>query len=734
MKKLEDMRTMKKNKEVANSRKHQQLDLLHRRLGHPSNEVLSRMLKMAGADKWLQDAAMKLKCDTCGAGPIPSRPMSQRSDLRPCVFNENIGIDLKFINDCSGQRYAALNMVDLATNYHQAVLLRSRNPGHVAQKFLSKWVAMFGIPTWISLDQGGEWEAEFILFLEHHAVGTKFTGSHAAWQLGHTERHGALLGIAWSALVFEHQVQDRNGMKVTLMCAIQAKNQVVTRRGYSANALVFGRQSVLPDLLEDDAISSTALGQALSTDTEVARQAEMRSLAKRALLHKDAQQKLKNALVRKPGGQIREFLPGEKIYFWVPRARKGRYRRDQGEWRGPAVVITKESHEKYFCSWRARCLLLAAINMRGVTLEENANAGLEDLEDQVLEDKTYEDLTTIKPPAKDTDKDKGWEAQEDVIQTGKRKGRTKRQAVEMLKGLRGVRRLIQSKFQKERHHKPRRQKKPASKKDEEIMRQAAEEYEEFEKRTRPPEQEEYEPTEPGEGMTEEEIQKFLEEVTQQEEAYAKEDDERKKEQVQKRRSLLDDVPICIKRKEPGENDEEPKMKVPRTLFQQLEVMVSDQMMTGKLRKKVMKEEEQGRANQWLKRGELRQLRRLLDLPISAARLHRAPRKKLQRHPRQEEKRRVSLMLLEEPGNAMILDEKKTEVKRNRCSALWRGMTLFIKEQETKMEKAPTEAYIQIGDVVYQKTFESEEESKRWQEPRSWSKEKRHGRSTERCSY
>ena len=65
------------------------------------------------------------------------------------------------------------------------------------------------------LDQGGEWEAEFILFLKHHAIGTRVTGSHTGWQLGHAERHGALLGTAWSALIYEHQVTDREAMKVT---------------------------------------------------------------------------------------------------------------------------------------------------------------------------------------------------------------------------------------------------------------------------------------------------------------------------------------------------------------------------------------------------------------------------------------------------------------------------------------------------------------------------------------
>lgn len=105
----------------------------------------------------------------------------------------------------------------------------------------------------------------------------------------------------------------------------------------------------------------------------------MRALAKRALLHQEAQEKLKKILLRTPRGQTREFLPGEKIYFWVPSTRRGRYRQDPGDWRGPAVVIVRESHEKYFVSWRGRCLLLSAINMRGATIEENTEVDVEEL-------------------------------------------------------------------------------------------------------------------------------------------------------------------------------------------------------------------------------------------------------------------------------------------------------------------------------------------------------------------
>ena len=447
----EDEEVRRFGKEDEEERKKNQLTTIHRRLGHPSNETLVRMLRLAGAEKWLLEEAKILRCPICGAGSSPSRPMAQRSDMRPTTFNELIAIDLKFAKDCQDRLYVTLSMIDLATNYHQAVLLRNRNPPHVARKFLIRWIGMFGVPTTITLDQGGEWEAEFILLLEEHAIGTRVTGSHAAWQLGHAERHGAILATAWGALINEHQVVDREGMKRTLSCAVQAKNEVITRKGYSANALVFGRQSNFPSLLDDESHTMTTLGQALSLDTEVARQSEMRAAAKRVLLHQEAQEKLKKALTRRPGGQIKDFLPGEKVFFWVPSPKKVRYRRDYGVWRGPAVVIAKESHEKYFVSWRGRCLLLAAANLRGATQEENLDvegglAELEELQGRWSREgkKTYEDVAeqVKQSPEKERTSEK-WSIQgECAVRSQNTRGRSRREAVEMMRGLKSIKKVL----------------------------------------------------------------------------------------------------------------------------------------------------------------------------------------------------------------------------------------------------------------------------------------------------
>ena len=84
------------------------------------------------------------------------------------------------------------------------------------------------------LDQGGEWETEFIQLLEAHSIHSDFVGSHAPWSNGFAERHGALPGVAMQAGVEEKHLVGRAQMKLGLSCSCQAKNSIISRGGHSA--------------------------------------------------------------------------------------------------------------------------------------------------------------------------------------------------------------------------------------------------------------------------------------------------------------------------------------------------------------------------------------------------------------------------------------------------------------------------------------------------------------------
>ena len=698
------------------------LMVLHRRLGHPANETLVRTLKLAGADKQVLQEAKRLKCSQYEQVAQPPKPGAQRSDHRPTVFNEVVHLDLKYAKDAKKELYVTLSMVDGATNYHQASLLKSRDPGHVAHHFFERWLSIFGAPREIVMDQGGEWETEFISLLEQHGILSKVSGSYAPWQNSLAERHGAILGTAWSTLIHEYKIMDRKGMKLTLQCAIQAKNQTITRRGYSAETLVFGRNSNFPDPLDDDSQDVTTLGQALSLDGQVAKQAEMRAAAKRSLLHQDAQQKLKNALQRQPRGVDRTYLPGEKIYFWVPGNKPTRYRRDPGVWRGPGIIVAQESSQKYFVSWRGRCLLLAATNLRPATVAEAEDVDktaeeLHEMEKAWQMKREAEEIPRRPREAKKDAEKRGWKTDGVARKLG-RFGRSAIESRRMMKGLKSVREVL--KMPKNRRVRGNGNRGPYRKR----------------KISRPEEEDQYEPSIAPEKENSDE--EFWKEIEEAEERYVEEDERRRAEAEnvrrmnaiaeQKRkarheemsprsrkRAALDDMPLELKRRHEEDEDAEEgrsdNKRLRASMFAYVQNVIATEdraeILRNKAREGCSAEDGSSRANHWMRRDEVRRLARTLDMPVTAIRLHRQPRKRLHPPPGRHDRRRITVMLLQKEGEAMVSDETVNQVKeqpRRKTTMPWRGMTMFLKERRKtstlQSHHCCSQAVIQVGNEVF----------------------------------
>ena len=110
----------------------------------------------------------------------------------------------------------------------------------------------FGPGHLITHDQGGEFEQSFHALLEDLAIPSRVTGSHAAWQLGAGERHGATLGVMFQAIVDEHGIAGNDDMKRALACAVMAKNATITRDGYTPNQRVFGVELCWPSLNSEE--------------------------------------------------------------------------------------------------------------------------------------------------------------------------------------------------------------------------------------------------------------------------------------------------------------------------------------------------------------------------------------------------------------------------------------------------------------------------------------------------
>ncbi len=132
----------------------------HRGLGHPSKQVFLKMLKVGNVSQAALLDARHWKCPTCEASAQPAQYGSTSTRTRPFAFNHTIVMDLKYLNDKTKQ-YVCLSIVDAGTSWHAAVFVKTRKSKHISRMILKNWIAHYGVPELIVVDQGGEFMDKF---------------------------------------------------------------------------------------------------------------------------------------------------------------------------------------------------------------------------------------------------------------------------------------------------------------------------------------------------------------------------------------------------------------------------------------------------------------------------------------------------------------------------------------------------------------------------------------------
>eukprot|EP00435_Cladocopium_sp_Y103_P016026 s641_g4.t1 len=716
----------------------------HRQLGHPSRSSLVRMLKLSGATQEAIRYAQQWSCEVCAARRPPKHPQAATVNSRPYGFNHTLHVDLKYLWDCREKKYVCMSVLCLGTGLHQAQLLKTRRSDYVASKFLKHWIQPFGAPRKLVHDQGGEFEAAFVGLMEQFSINTTVTGAHAPWQLGVGERHGSLLGHALQSIVTEQQCEGYRSMKEALSCACMAKNATVTRDGFTPNQRVYGSECAWPSMADEE--PGLSFVEALDANTQAARARahRMRMIARVALIRSDIREKMRRTLLRKPHTSQGPFVPGVQVYFWVPTLNRARYR-PGGQWRGPATVLVKEQQKRYFVSWRGRLLLLAEENLRlatkeELTLTEPIREEMVDLQG-VLRDpmrsNTYEDMRNVRPPpARPRRKRAAPAAEEDP---------ERKRARQMLRGSKSTNRLMaQAGMLPARRRKapPRRKAaEPAGKRQKTAAAPTAEERgapvpeavpekppgtsiqaapgtpdsvvpspespiatptgEEAEAREEapasaeripdeelPPVPDDTEPWTP-DGDPPEELEESIEQAVRQEWQHMDPDT--------RRQNLMDDVPLTLKRKMEAQGGGMPSKRARVNASWVVQALAG---VTGG-----------GPNNEWVSRYELETLKKLTGLPLTAARIHRKPRKKFQKPPKLVSRARVSILIGEDPQDTYVVEETEEEVKKNprrKAPMTWTGMTLFLR-RPAKQEIHHTDVEMPGGIYEARQTEEQRRE-------------------------
>ena len=326
------------------------LKRMHNNLGHPDKVSFVRMLKAGRVrEEIIQWVAKEFTCPTCESNRLPKAP---RTAVVPRCYAPGLalGIDVFYIPDETNRStIPVLNVLDLGTNYQMVEVLDSKEPLHIWQKFWSTWARTFGLPQFISVDEGREFRGGLARLCADAGIVMFRAAARAPWQQGKVERHGGLMKTMVSKARDEMPLSSRSELQQLLQECEAAKNRFSNRSGFSPTQRQIGQWPRMPSsLLSDEAVDPALQAQGGQMD-EFERSMEMRRLAQDAFMKLSSQEAAARAAKARPR-IAQTYQSGDLVYvFRVLRKAKGlkhgdgaRPTRQRARWIGPGKVLAVE--------------------------------------------------------------------------------------------------------------------------------------------------------------------------------------------------------------------------------------------------------------------------------------------------------------------------------------------------------------------------------------------------------
>ena len=294
---------------------------LHKQFGHADSSRLVELIKDAGTDD--EDLthcieSVEEKCSTCNSFKKPG--------LKPVVgfalskeFNETVSMDLKDV-----AKHKIFHMIDTATRYSAGAIVDRKCKELIIEKFFMHWIALFGCPSKILSDNGGEFNNELMRELgEQLNIEVLSTAAESPWSNGITERHNALIG----QMMIKVMDDQKCPADIALAWSLSAKYALKNVYGFSPNQLVFGHNPNLPSVIDNKlpALSGTTSSQL------IAQHLNAMHASRKAFIECEASDKLRRALKSKTRPATSKYYHnGNKVLY---------KKEKDARWHGPGVVL-----------------------------------------------------------------------------------------------------------------------------------------------------------------------------------------------------------------------------------------------------------------------------------------------------------------------------------------------------------------------------------------------------------
>ena len=304
---------------------------LHLQFGHGSGEKIWKLTETAqwsdGLNEDEREEVKKLVTELIASCEVCRR--YKRNPAKPVVsfswsktFNEVVALDVGEIEENK-----FLVMVDMATRYCQAHWIRDKKPETIIRTLYDGWFAIFGAPSKILSDNGGEFQNEKMrMMAEKWNIKLLATAAESPWSNGLCEK---TVGILKESL---RKMRDNEEVDLTiaLKWVVSARNCLTNNGGFSPNQLVFGKNPSLPNLMGEE--SSSPASRERGLEESIVRDAlNAMHRAREVFIKNESCNKIRIALNKKVREhKLEEAVVGDDVFY---------KRENEREWRGPAKVV-----------------------------------------------------------------------------------------------------------------------------------------------------------------------------------------------------------------------------------------------------------------------------------------------------------------------------------------------------------------------------------------------------------
>ena len=229
--------------ELPNDKKRHQMMKIHKQFGHATADNILKLLNNANihtSDISLLVKEVVRSCSTCKKFQKPSpRPVVGFSKADD--FNQTVSVDLHELKS----NLWCLHIVDEFTRYSAATLVN--NKSLCAKAFIKTWISIFDAPQKIFSDNGGEFISDRFHMCERLNIKIQTSPSYSPWSNGLCERHNQTL----TTTLLKIKEDTKCDFDTALAWAVCAKNSLINNNGFSPSQLVFGRNTNLPNFINN---------------------------------------------------------------------------------------------------------------------------------------------------------------------------------------------------------------------------------------------------------------------------------------------------------------------------------------------------------------------------------------------------------------------------------------------------------------------------------------------------